>query len=205
MVEFSTALDWQQQWQKQLLDQTSIKQAVWLLEHQACYTLGKGANLSNILFDPSDPPYKVHRINRGGDITHHVEGQLVGYLVLDLSRYQKDLDWYLRKLEQVLLDVLEKLGLQGQRLEGMTGVWIEGVKVGSIGIGCRRWITLHGFSLNVDCDSKGFESIIPCGIKNCAVGSLDDWIPGLRVVDVKPLIKKALAEHFSLEWEIKNT
>ena len=122
-------------------------EAVWLLQHPPCYTLGRGASDQHLLFDPSDPPAPLHRIDRGGEVTHHMPGQLVAYPVLDLRRRRCDLHWYLRELEQVVLDVLSQLGLCGERVEGMTGVWLDGRKVAAIGVGCRRWITQHGLAL----------------------------------------------------------
>ena len=117
-------------------------------------------------------------------MTHHLPGQLVVYPVLNLHRYQLDLNWYLRKLEQVVLDVLKELGLSGYRINGLTGIWIDGCKVASIGVSCRRWVTQHGFALNVDCDLAGFDQIVPCGLSGTCIGSLDTWLPGLKVKDV---------------------
>ena len=201
LVAFETAWRWQRKWQQLLLDNPQSKQAVWLLQHQSCYTLGRGANLANLLFDLENPPAVLFRIDRGGEVTHHLPGQLIGYPVIDLQRYKKDLDWYLRELEQVLIEVLDVLGLVGQRLPGITGLWVDGYKVGAIGIGCRRWITQHGFSLNVDCALEGFAEIIPCGLAGRSVGRLSDWIPGLTVEDVKPLIRECLAKRFGLDFE----
>ena len=114
---------------------------------------------------------------------------------------RQDLSWYLRELEQVLIDALHLLGLEGKRVDGLTGVWYEDKKVGSIGIGCKRWVTQHGFSLNVDCDLIGFEKIIPCGLNKVKIGKLNDWIPGIKVCDVKPLLRESLKRRFKLNWE----
>ncbi len=200
-VPFSRAWSWQKQWQDRLLSRRDSSQAVWLLEHSTCYTLGRGASESNLLFDPSDSSYSLYRIDRGGEVTHHLPGQLVVYPILDLRRYKTDLNWYLRELEQVIIDVLDGLGLKGKRLPGITGVWIDDFKVASIGIGCRRWITQHGFSLNIDCGLSGFDCVIPCGLTDHKVGRLNKWIPDLTVKDVKPLVKKALSNHFDLSFD----
>ena len=112
-VPFEMAWIWQQQWQQHLFTKPIAPQAVWLLQHQSCYTLGRGASEANLLFDANNPPVALHRIDRGGEVTHHLPGQLVVYPVLDLRRYQTDLHWYLRQLEQVLIDVLAVLGLAG--------------------------------------------------------------------------------------------
>ena len=133
-------------------------------------------------------------------MTYHGPGQLVVYPVLNLHFYKKDLDWYLRQLEQVLIDLLQSLGLPGERVEGLTGIWCEGFKVASIGIGCRRWITQHGFALNVNCDLNGFHSILPCGLQSACIGKLDNWIPGITVKEIQPLMKNCLSDRFNLIW-----
>ncbi len=196
LIDFKIAWDWQKKWQEMLFEKPYSPQAAWLLEHLSCYTLGKGAAEENLLFNLRKPPSKVYRVDRGGEVTYHLPGQLVVYLVLDLHRYQTDLNWYLRELELVILDVLKDLGLEGDKILGKTGVWIDGIKVASIGIGCRRWITQHGLALNIDCDLSGFAEIIPCGLKGCRVGKLSSWIKGLTVDEVKPLMKNSLNKHF---------
>ncbi|AAP99444.1 MULTISPECIES: lipoyl(octanoyl) transferase LipB [Prochlorococcus] len=200
LIDFKIAWDWQRKWQEKLLAEPSNKQAVWMLEHFDCYTLGRGASEDNLLFDVEKPPIDFYRIDRGGDVTHHLPGQLVVYLVLDLRRYKTDLDWYLRQLENVLLDVLDGLGLNGYRINGMTGVWCNGKKVASIGISCRRWITQHGIALNVDCDLLGFNQIVPCGLKDYQTGRLNSWLPKLQMKEVRFLMKKSLNKRFGLLW-----
>jgi len=200
LVTFEQAWNWQKLWQESLLLEADLPQAIWLLQHQNCYTLGRGASEGNLCFEPNNPPFPLHRIDRGGEVTYHLPGQLVSYLVLDLRRYQTDLNWYLRKLEQVVLDVLQTLGLSGEQINGLTGIWLDGCKVASFGVGCRRWVTQHGFALNIDCDLKGFDEIVPCGLRGYSVGKLDSWLPGLKVHDVQPLIRKSLAKHFYLKW-----
>ena len=163
-VPFERAWRDQQRWQQRLLEEPGTPGAVWLLQHQPCYTLGRGASLQHLHFDPAHPPLPLHRIDRGGEVTHHLPGQLVVYPVLDLRRHEPDLHWYLRQLEQVLIDVLDQLGLRGERLPGLTGIWLDQRKVAAIGVGCRRWITQHGLALNVDCDLTGFKRVTPCGL-----------------------------------------
>lgn len=205
LVPLETALGWQRQWQQHLFAKPLAPQAVWLLQHPSCYTLGRGASETNLLFDAKDPPAALHRIDRGGEVTHHLPGQLVAYPVLDLRRHQTDLHWYLRQLEQVLIDVLVVLGLAGERLHGLTGLWLEGHKVAAIGVGCRRWITQHGLALNVDCDLEGFSSVVPCGLANHPVARLNQWIPGLTVAEVQPLLSQSLSERFGLLWQTPNS
>ena len=200
LINFEVAWFWQKQWQEKLLLDPLCNQAVWILQHCSCYTLGRGASEENLLFDSETPPVEFYRIDRGGDVTHHVPGQLVIYLVLNLRRYKTDLDWYLRQLENVLIDVLNSLGLTGYRMKGMTGVWCNGKKVASIGIGCRRWITLHGMALNVDCDLSGFNQIVPCGLNGFKTGRLSKWIPTVKTREVHALLKTSLHKHFGLLW-----
>ena len=201
IVPFESSLDWQKNFQKSLIEEPFSPQAVWLLEHNSCYTIGRGSDRNNLLFKENQSPFPIFCIERGGEVTHHMPGQIVGYLVLNLSLHKKDLSWYLRALEQVLIDSLHLLGLEGKRVDGLTGVWYEDKKVGSIGIGCKRWVTQHGFSLNVDCDLIGFEKIIPCGLNKVKIGKLNDWIPGIKVCDVKPLLRESVKRRFKLNWE----
>ena len=196
------ALAWadQRRWQERLMADREAPEAVWILQHPPCYTLGRGASLEHLHFDVAQPPFPLHHIDRGGEVTHHLPGQIVVYPVLDLQRRTPDLHVYLRQLEQLLIDVLAELGLKGERQKGLTGLWLDGRKVAAIGIGCRRWITQHGLALNVDCDLSGFDQITACGLKGRQAGRLADWIPGLSVDQVQPLLREAIAEHFHLVW-----
>ena len=204
LVPFQQAWDLQRRWQERLLLDSATgadAEAVWLLQHPRCFTLGRGASEDHLLFDPEHPPAPLHRIDRGGGVTHHAPGQLVAYPVLDLRRRRTDLHWYLRQLEQVVIDVLQALGLQGERIEGLTGVWLDQRKVAAIGVGCRRWITQHGLALNVTCDLEGFKSVVPCGLMGRSVGRLRDWIPDLEIEIVQSLLRDALAARFDLVWQ----
>ncbi|MEB3172632.1 MAG: lipoyl(octanoyl) transferase LipB [Cyanobacteriota bacterium] len=199
-VPFEAALAQQRAWQQQLLADPGGPEAVLLLEHESCYTLGRGADAAFLRFDPADPPHPLFRIDRGGEVTHHCPGQLVLYPVLNLQRHGADLHLYLRTLEQVVLDVLAALDLPGERSTGQTGVWLQGRKVAAIGVGARRWISQHGLALNVTCDLAGFTAIVPCGISDRPVGRLADWIPGLSCDQVRPLLLEAVASRFALRW-----
>jgi lipoyl(octanoyl) transferase len=197
-VPFARAWGWQRQRQALLLDDPAAPEAVLLLEHESCYTLGRGADPAHLRFDPADPPLPLFRIDRGGEVTHHLPGQLVLYPVIDLRRRGADLHAYLRSLEDVVLDVLSALGLEGERWPGRTGVWLEGRKLAAIGVGARRWISQHGLALNVDCPLAGYGAIVPCGIADRPVGRLADWCPGLGVEAVRPLLRAACAERLGL-------
>ena len=199
LVPFAQAWRWQRQLQQRLLAEPQALEAVLLLQHQPCYTLGRGASTEHLRFDPADPPLPLFRIDRGGEVTHHAPGQLVLYPVLDLQRHGADLHRYLRDLEQVVIELLlAELDLVAERSAGFTGVWLEGRKVAAIGVGAKRWISLHGLALNVDCPLDGFGAIVPCGIADRPVGRLVDWHPGLAVAAVRPLLRQALADRFHL-------
>nr|WP_254896050.1 lipoyl(octanoyl) transferase LipB [Synechococcus sp. HK05] len=198
MVPFPLAWGWQQQLQQRLLADPGGPDALLLLEHEPCYTLGRGADPAFLGFDPADPPAPLFRIDRGGEVTHHCPGQLVLYPVLNLQRHGADLHLYLRELEGVVIDLLAELGLQGARLEGLTGVWLEGQKVAAIGVGARRWISQHGLALNVDADLAGFAQVVPCGIADRPVGRLLQWRPELTAGALRPLLLRCFSRRFGL-------
>jgi lipoyl(octanoyl) transferase len=164
-VPFERGWAAQRRLQERLLADPQGPDTLLLLEHQPCYTLGRGASTAHLGFDPERPPLPLFRIDRGGEVTHHLPGQLVLYPVLDLQRHGADLHRYLRALEAVVIDVLAALGLAGERCPGLTGVWLEGRKVAAIGVGARRWVSQHGLALNVDCALEGFGRIVPCGLR----------------------------------------
>ena len=170
-----------------------------LLEHFPVYTLGTGSTLDFLKFDPQAAEFEVHRIERGGEVTYHCPDQLVGYPIMNLRYYKQDLHWYLRQLEAVVIDTLANYGLKPYRIPELTGVWLEGKKVAAIGIKVRRWITMHGFAINICPDMKGFKRIVPCGIADRPVGSLAEFIPNLTVEQVRLDVAKAFAKVFDVE------
>ena len=131
-------------------------------------------------------------------MTHHLPGQLVLYPVLQLQRHGADLHRYLRALETVVIRTLAQLDLEAERLEGLTGVWVEGAKVAAIGVGAKRWISQHGLALNVCCDLETFAAIVPCGLAERPVGRLCPWRPGLGADTVRPLLLREFAREFGL-------
>lgn len=152
-----------------------------LLEHPLVYTMGRSGSDGNIL----DPSVEVIRINRGGDITCHGPGQLVGYPIINLGRRGKDLRRHLRFLEEVLIAVAAEFGVKGYRVDGRTGVWTDSGKLASIGVGVRHWVAMHGFALNVNNDLAAFGRINPCGISSCPIASLESVCGGpVQVRDV---------------------
>ena len=200
LVNYSLAWDWQKKLLQERINNPSLHDALILLEHPPVYTLGQGASLDFIKFDIDKSGFEVYRVERGGEVTYHCPGQLVGYPIINLRYYRQDLHWYLRQLESVLIKVLAVYGLKGDRISGLTGVWVEGVKVGAIGIKVSRWVTMHGFALNVCPDLTGFEKIVPCGIADKAVGSMKQWIPGIKLEEVRTQLAVAFAEVFRVDF-----
>jgi lipoyl(octanoyl) transferase len=170
-----------------------------LLEHPPVYTLGTGSDIKFIKFNLDKTDKEVYRIERGGEVTHHCPGQLVGYPILNLRYYQQDLHWYLRQLEEVILQTITIYGLSGERIAGLTGVWVEGYKIAAIGIKVSRWITYHGFAINVCPDLSGFAEIIPCGIANKPVGSLQQFLPNISLMQVQQDLSRVFASVFGVE------
>ena len=168
-VAYAAALAWQEALQARRLD--GGNDALLLLEHPPVYTLGRGADAGFLGAAPASA-VPVMRVGRGGQVTYHGPGQLVGYPILDLRAHRPDVRWYVRALEQVLIDALDDLRIVAGRREGLTGVWVESRKIGSIGVGIRRWVTYHGFALNVGPDLSGFDRITPCGLAGVEMTSV---------------------------------
>lgn len=200
IVTYAIALDWQRSLVAQRRAHPDLEDVLILLEHWPVYTLGQGADPAFLKFDPEQTAWDVCRVERGGEVTYHCPGQLVGYPILNLAYYQKDLHWYLRQLEEVLIRVLAVYGLQGKRIPGLTGVWVEGRKVAAIGIKVSRWITMHGFALNVCPDLSGFAHIVPCGITDRPVGSLEQFVPGITLAEVRQQVTIAFAAVFGVQF-----
>ena len=199
LVPYKLAWDWQKQWvndRKQSPDLPDLPDLLCLLEHPSVYTLGQASDTGFVRFEPGD--YELYRIERGGEVTYHTPGQLVGYPILNLNHYRPDLHWYLRQLEEVMIRSVAHFGLKGGRIDGLTGVWIDGFKVAAIGIKVSRWITMHGFALNVCPDMEGFGRIVPCGIVGRPVGSLAQWIPGITVAQVRLIVMEAFEQVFGV-------
>ncbi len=147
-----------------------IGDTLLLLEHPHVYTLGRGASERYMTAPPPGVP--VHRVSRGGQVTYHGPGQLIGYPILKLEGAGRDVHAYLRTLENVIMQTLRTYGIDAGRRENLTGVWIGPRKIASIGVGIRRWITLHGFALNVNSDLRFFGWIVPCGVEGCPMTSV---------------------------------
>ncbi len=197
LMPYELAWDYQKKLFSAKLENPDLPDILLLVEHPAVYTLGRGATLDNLKFNPDHSPHQLYRLERGGEVTYHCQGQIVGYPILNLRNYQTDLHWYLRQLEEVIIQLLAKYHLQATRIKGLTGVWINDSKIAAIGIKVKRWITMHGFSLNVCCDLTGFERIIPCGITDKSVISLHQLIPNISIEQVKQDLAIAFQEVFN--------
>ena len=146
-----------------------------LVEHPPVITLGRGTRPSSLPIPSAELERRgveVFEVERGGDVTYHGPGQLVGYPILDLRKHRQDLHWYLRSLEDVLIQALGQLGIEADRNPGLTGVWTAGRKIASLGVHVKQWVTLHGFALNVTTDLDPFDLIVPCGIRQVVMTSV---------------------------------
>ena len=181
-----------------------------LIEHDPpVITLGRGGNAKHVLA-PRDAlaarGFEVHETSRGGDVTYHGPGQLVGYPILRLDRHGKDVHRYLRDVEEVLIRVLGRFGLEGERVEGLTGVWVGGAKIAAAGIAISRWVSYHGFALNVSTDLTHFQTIVPCGISDKPVTSLSVLLGRtVSVEEVKPLVVEAVVDVFGFDGAVAST
>ena len=177
------------------------------VEHPHVYTLGKSGDITNLLVAEAElekKGAKFYKINRGGDITYHGPGQIVGYPILDLDNFFTDIHKYLRLLEEMIILTLEEYGLKGERSEGETGVWLDvgtpfARKICAMGVRASRWVTMHGFAFNINTDLGYFDHMIPCGIQDKAVTSLNVEL-GKTEVDVAE-VKQKLLRHFERLFE----
>lgn len=179
------------------------------VEHPLVYTLGKSGKMENVLISPEEREEKgiqFYHINRGGDITFHGPGQIVGYPILDLEKFYTDIGRYLRNLEEVFILTMAEYGLKGERSAGETGVWLDTAdparvrKICAMGIRCSRWVTMHGFAFNVNTDLSYFGYIIPCGIQDKQVTSLEKELGRkLDIEEVKEKVKRNFERVFEVE------
>ncbi|MFM2117436.1 MAG: lipoyl(octanoyl) transferase LipB [Bacteroidota bacterium] len=212
-------LEYQQAWdlQENILQQSIAQKAQGLVpahhllfvEHPPVYTLGKSGKREHVLIDEQEMQERqiaFFQTNRGGDITYHGPGQLVGYPIFDLEQFYRDIGRYLRELEQVIILTLQDYGLKGERSSGETGVWLDpGIpgrarKICAMGVRCSRWITMHGFALNISNDLSYFNHIIPCGIPDKSVTSLQKELgTTLTVKEVKENVLQKFKQVFGVE------
>jgi lipoyl(octanoyl) transferase len=171
-MDFADTLALQEKIVAQKREDLGFKDELLLLEHEPVYTIGRTPDQSSLL-GAEHLPHQLFSINRGGQATYHGPGQLIGYPIVDLRRCGQDLHKYLRWLEQLLIELLCEYGMAATRRGSLTGVWIEDRKIASIGVGVRHWITMHGFALNVCGDLSPFNHIVPCGISNISMTSME--------------------------------
>ena len=210
-VEFAHALVLQEEIVARKRNDASMEDQLLLLEHEPVYTIGRTPDQSSLSatgphtgrirpqakrirrgeLGAAHLPHPLFAINRGGQATYHGPGQLMGYPIIDLRRCGRDLHKYLRWLEQLLIEVLAEYGIAAMQRESLTGVWVEDRKIASIGVGVRHWITMHGFALNVCGDLSPFNHIVPCGIDNVAMTSMEkETGAAFSVLDVEMAVEK---------------
>ncbi len=203
-VEFAHALALQEGIVARKRNDASMEDQLLLLEHEPVYTIGRTPDQSSLSatgrirrgeLGAAHLPHPLFAINRGGQATYHGPGQLMGYPIIDLRRCGHDLHKYLRWLEQLLIEVLAEYGIAAMQRESLTGVWVEDRKIASIGVGVRHWITMHGFALNVCGDLSPFNHIVPCGIDNVAMTSMEKETGiAFSVLDVEMAVEKVALE-----------
>ena len=193
--KYKSVLSLQKKLQKQRIA-GNIKDTLILVEHEPVYTLGKNANRHHLL-QSRDKSVEVHNIERGGDVTFHGPGQLVGYPILDLRNYKKSVSWYMRTLEELTIRVLKEFDIKGSRIKGLTGVWVENKKIAAQGVRISRWVTMHGFSINVCPQLSYYDGIIPCGIFDYDVTSMEECLnKKLSIKKIKNSVSEIFLELF---------
>ena len=180
-----------------------------MVEHPHVYTLGKSGKESNLLINEDERSQRgiqYFKTNRGGDITYHGPGQVVGYPIFDLEKFRTDINWYLRTMEEVIIALLAEYGLEGGRIKGATGVWLDTKsnnprKICAMGVRCSRWVTMHGFAFNVNIDLGYFDHIVPCGIDDKGVTSLQAELGRqVSMEEVKTKLKQLFAQEFEYTY-----
>ena len=189
--KYKSVLSLQKKLQKQRIA-GNINDTLILVEHEPVYTLGKNSN-RDYLLQSRDKSVEVYNTERGGEVTFHGPGQLVGYPILDLRNYKKSVSWYMRTLEELTIRVLKEFDIKGSRIKGLTGVWVENKKIAAQGVRISRWVTMHGFSINVCPQLSFYDGIIPCGIFDQDVTSMEECLN--KKISIKK-IKSSVSEIF---------
>jgi lipoyl(octanoyl) transferase len=175
-MPYAEALDLQRAAARARIDGTLADDLLLLVEHPAVITTGRSTKAAHVLIPPHELAARgveLFDVDRGGDVTFHGPGQLVGYPIIDLQHHKADLHWYLRQLEAALIRALASFEIRAERNEGLTGVWTSGRKIASIGVHARQWVTWHGFALNVTTDLSYFDMLVPCGIADVTMTSIE--------------------------------
>ena len=216
-IAYREGLEYQKSTQSKIINEKrageSPTSALLLCEHNPVYTLGKSGSKEHLVFSDEElvaHGIEFHKTNRGGDITYHGPGQVTGYPIFDMDQFYNDVHRYVRDIEEVVIHVLQEYGLEGMRIPGYTGVWLEGQKgvlpqrkICAIGVHMSRWVTMHGFALNVNTDISKFDGIVPCGIKEegMLVTSLaQEMGEPAEIQKVKYQLKNAFEKVFDFQW-----
>lgn len=214
VIPYVTAWRWQKALSRRAIDAQragiSHPDSLISLQHHSIYTLGRGSTLSNLRFDPfSQTNHAILRVERGGEVTWHGPGQLTVYPIIDLTQNKRqDLHWYWSELESSVIDVLGTIGIHATRDAAGTGVWVGGAKIAAVGLSVSRWVTMHGISLNVSADLTNFDNIVPCGILNRRVTSIQDELRKIKpdsqadISAINQLLLQALSRAFNLELSV---
>ena len=179
--------------------ENNIDDTLLLVEHEPVYTFGKNADENHLLQNYPEN-VKLFYTERGGDITFHGPGQIVGYPIIDLHNYKMSISWYMRSLEEVIIRSLDKFGISADRKDSLTGVWIEDEKIAALGVRISRWVTMHGFALNVNTDLTYYDSIIPCGIFDYGITSLEHILGEKQNISkIKSILSAVFLDVFQLK------
>jgi len=201
-VPYATAYDWQRAAAQRRIDGDPTD-AIMMVEHPPVVTMGRMADPAHMLASRATLAQRgigVVETDRGGDVTYHGPGQLVAYPIMNLNRYRRDIGWYLRRIEETVIGVLDDFGMAGERIADYTGVWVAGGKVAAIGIAIRRWVTYHGVSVNVAANMDNFKLITPCGIHDRPVVSMSGILQrDVTVDDVAPRFVGRFTEVFEID------
>jgi lipoyl(octanoyl) transferase len=202
---YAEVLDLQRRLCRRRMEGELAEDVLLLVEHEPVVTLGRGTRAPSLPLPRVELERRgigVFEVERGGDVTFHGPGQLVGYPILDLREHRKDLHWYLRHLEKALMEALAALGIEGARNPGLTGVWIRGRKIASIGIHVKQWVTYHGFALNVNTDLAYFDLIIPCGIQDVVMTSVAQELGRTDVAAIWKETRNAVVESLGMTFDL---
>jgi lipoyl(octanoyl) transferase len=201
---YAEALELQRQVARDRITGAIPQDVLLLVEHPPVVTLGRSTKQKNVVSSPeflASKGVELFEVERGGDVTFHGPGQLVGYPIIDLKRHKQDLHWFLRQVEAALIQTLAEYGIPGERSTGFTGVWTRGRKIASIGVHARDWVTWHGFALNVTTDLSFFDFIVPCGIDGVTMTSIEKELPRAAkpsLAEVESFCARAFGIAFSL-------
>ena len=197
-LDYKNSWNYQKELQKKVLI-GDCSDSIIFVEHDSVYTFGKNSDKSNLL-ESKDSKIKIYETERGGEITYHGPGQIVCYPILNLKNFKQSVTWYMRALEEVIIETLKLFNIKASRKDGLTGVWVKDEKIGAQGVRMTKWVTMHGFALNVNTDLRFFNDIIPCGIKDFGVTSIEKIIG--KEQDLS-LVKEHILISFAKVFNIK--